>query len=231
MQPIKRAAFTLEILSSWAVLTLLISALFIHIIYKIDIPMFPTLADDITKMTDVTSLQKLCMLILDATKSKRDLAWRLVSWGFSLAALWSAIFGLASVYLSRLLRDSDKSSDQHKQPGTLELAIAGELPLWKAFWLLYIALPYALGIGTQGITWGLKHYHIIETAHLADLLLTPLTLAAIQTAWLWAAMVTWRCASNTNHRAWGYLAQAFVLIQTVLPMIISMAFFGHFVLR
>ena len=179
MQPIKRAAFTLEILSSWAILTLLISAVIIRIIYKIDIPMFPTLADDITNMTDVTSLQKLCMLILDATEKGKDQAWLLATWGGSLVALWSGIFGIAAIYLARLLRRSEQGTTRQERPGMLEQAIAGELPSWKAFWLLYIGLPYVLALLTQGLLWGLKQYHVIEKALLADLLLSPLTQAAI----------------------------------------------------
>nr|WP_320048931.1 hypothetical protein [uncultured Desulfuromonas sp.] len=227
MQPIKRAAFTLEILSLWAILTLLISAVIIRVVYKLDISIFPTLVDDITNITDAESLQKLCVMMREATTRDKDLGWLLATWGISLVALWSGIFGIAAIYLARLLRHAEQNPAQQESQGMLEQAINKELPLWMAFWILYIAVPYILTLLTQGLIWGLKHYHIIETAQLADLMITPLTQGAILTLWLWAAMVTWNCASNTGHTVWKYSARAIVIFHTVLPTIISVGVLSY----
>lgn len=227
MQPLKRAAFTLEILSSWAILTLLISAVLLKITHQIDIPTFPMLADDITKITDIEVLQKLCVLLIDETAKRKDQTWLLVAWGFSMVAFWSSIFALAAIYLARLLRDSKRNAAEQHAVGVVEQAITGELPLWKAFWLLYMALPFLLALTTRGIVWCLKHYHVIETGLLADLLIVPLTQAAILTIWLWGATVTWRCATNTRRPVWKYTARTVVIIQTVLPLIVSVGMLSH----
>jgi hypothetical protein len=76
--------------------------------------------------------------------------------------------------------------------------------------------------------WCLKHYHVIETGLLADLLIVPLTQAAILTIWLWGATVTWRCATNTRRPVWKYTARTVVIIQTVLPLIVSVGMLSHF---
>jgi hypothetical protein len=104
-----------------------------------------------------------------------------------------------------------ESSVPAKNISLLTRAITGQLPLWKAFWLVFIPVPIIL-------------YGIYFAALWAWAILSPIT--PLQNvvgpfslfAFLLMAAVgvaVWRCSSNSEHRAWRYLARLSVVAYLV----------------
>jgi hypothetical protein len=85
----------------------------------------------------------------------------------------------------------------------LHRAYAGQVPLWKAFWLFFIPAPLSLYGIYIGALW--VHLHLFKLARLE-----LFAIASSLAMFLFMAVpcsAVWRCAANTQHRYWGYLAQ------------------------
>lgn len=86
----------------------------------------------------------------------------------------------------------------------------GEEALWKAYWLIGVLGGWAV----QTVAANLVGFEIVPV------------LPAIGGALIYAAYVfvaIWRCAFNTDHRIWGYLARA-VLIALPLISVVEILF-------
>ena len=82
-------------------------------------------------------------------------------------------------------------------------AYAGKVPLWKAFWFFFVPTPLVLYGLYIGALWA--HLHLFNLVWL-ELFVRATSLAIFLCISVPAAAV-WRCAANTQHRYWGYLAQ------------------------
>lgn len=85
----------------------------------------------------------------------------------------------------------------------LRRAYAGQVPLWKAFWLFFVPTPLLLYGLYIGALWAhLLFFNLVrlEMFVLATSLVMFLCISV-------PAATVWRCATNTKHRCWGYLAQ------------------------
>lgn len=89
----------------------------------------------------------------------------------------------------------------------LSRAYAGQVPLWKAFWFFFVPTPWVLYGLYTGALWA--HLHLFNLVRL-ELFVLATTLVMFLCMSVPAATV-WRCAANTQHRYWGYLAQ-FVVV-------------------
>jgi|GEM_PF-1807145 len=87
--------------------------------------------------------------------------------------------------------------------GIVRSAWAGEVRLWKAFWL-YFVLLLNLGVLVVG--------YVVGTFGLPYLAVW-IVMAPVM---VWAAVSVWRCAFNARWRGWGYLARIVVVVQMLL---------------
>ena len=90
----------------------------------------------------------------------------------------------------------------------LRRAFAGQVPLWKAFWLFFVPTPLLLSGLYIGALW--VHLHFFDLVHLelfvfASSLFIFLCISV-------PASVVWRCAANARRRYWGYIAQFVVAV-------------------
>jgi hypothetical protein len=85
----------------------------------------------------------------------------------------------------------------------LRRAYAGQVPLWKTFWLFFVPTPLLLYGLYIGALWA--HLHFFNLARL-EMFVLATSLVMFLCISVPAAAV-WRCAANTKHRCWGYLAQ------------------------
>lgn len=219
MPSTKRASQALVTLSAWAFVSAVISLLIIKVLYMAALPTsLPNLTSDINNIQDLVALKKISLLLVDSVAAQKEAGWLLVSWGLWFVATWAAIFGLASVLLYRQLATATAADNSRSRETILDLALAGKLELWKAFWGLYIALPLAAAFIAYGLIAVLKSTHVVEPTKVADLILTPLAYSAVLVIFWGAAVIAWRCSANTSRAAWRNLARIAIVLYTVLPL-------------
>ena len=232
MKSSKRASQILVALSAWALMSVLMSMVIIKIIVLVGGPsLHSNLTSDIQNIQDLATLKKICVLLVDGAAAQKQAGWLLVSWGLWFVATWAAIFGMASVYLYRQLNSSKEAETYPPTETMLDLAIDGKLALWKAFWGLYIVLPYVAALVIYGLVALLKHFHVIEPAKVADLIVTPLAYSAIFVIWLGAAVVAWRCSGNTSRAVWRYLARTTIVLLTGVPIVKAVVLLSYYLAR
>jgi hypothetical protein len=87
--------------------------------------------------------------------------------------------------------------------GFFRRAYAGQVPLWKVYWLFLVPTPvvlYGLYVGALWACLYLFGFVRLERFALASSLAMFLFMSVPCSA-------VWRCAANTRHHYWGYLAQ------------------------
>lgn len=232
MPSTKRASQILVALSAWAFVSAVFSLLIVKVVYMVALPTsLPNLTSDINNIQDLTALKKISVLLVDSLAAQKEAGWLLVSWGLWFVATWAAIFGLAFVFLYRQLATANVADNSRSRETILDLALAGKLELWKAFWGLYIALPLAATLVVYGVMVFLKSTHVVEPAKVADLILTPLAYSAVLVIFWGAAVIAWRCSVNTSRAIWRYLARIAIVLYTVLPLAKSAALLSYYLGR
>jgi hypothetical protein len=90
-------------------------------------------------------------------------------------------------------------------------AITGQLPLWKAFWLVFIPAPLILYGIYFGVLWA---WAILIPMTPLQNVLGPFSLFAflLMTA---VGVAVWRCSINSERRVWRYLARLSVVAYLV----------------
>jgi hypothetical protein len=89
----------------------------------------------------------------------------------------------------------------------LRRAYAGQVPLWKTFWLFLVPVIFALYGLYIGVLWCFLHFfHLVRV----DLFAFPASLFIFLCLSVPCSAV-WRCATNSRHRYCGYLARVFVV--------------------
>ena len=228
----KRASQILLALSAWAFVSAALSLLLIKTVYVTALPVsLPGLASDINTIQDLAALRKISILLVNSVSAQKEAGWLIVSWGLWFVAVWSAMFAVASSFLYRRLVVSEISEKPQLTAHFLDLALAGKLELWKAFWGLYIALPVAVSFVAFGLISLLKRTHVVEPAQVADLILTPLAYSAVLVIFFGAAIIAWRCSANTSRTTWRYLAKIAIVLYTAVPLIKSSVLLSHYLGR
>lgn len=228
----RRASQILVALAAWAFVSAALSLLIIKVAYTSALPAsLPNLASDINGIQDLAALKRISILLVNSVSAQKEAGWLIVSWGLWFVAIWAAIFAAASTYLYRCLLATDSTENTSSTETFLDLALAGKLELWKAFWGLYIVLPLAASLVSFGLLAILKSIHVIEPAKVADLILTPLAYAAVMVIYLGAAAVAWRCSANTSWKVWGILARIAIVLYTGIPLAKSVALLSQYLGR
>lgn len=216
----KRISQILFALSAWFFVSALVSLVVVRIVSLTALPSLPGLSDDIGKLQDMNTLKEVCVLLVDGAASQKEASSLFAVWGLGFVATWSAMFGIASAFMYRQLR----AAETHVRPNPanttfLDSALGGTLELWKAFWGLYIVLPYVAALAIGGPVMLLKHFQVIEPAKAVDLIVTPLAFSAVAVIYFGSAVVAWRCSRNSSRRIWHYLTRLVIVLYTVVPLI------------
>lgn len=101
----------------------------------------------------------------------------------------------------------DSETSARKDTHYLLRSWQGSEPLWKAYWINYVLMGACfsrLGDSLAGSQ---------------NLVLLCGYLLLICTFLIWALTSVWRCAFNTSHKFWGYLARFVAIIATVAGLI------------
>ncbi len=229
LPPTKRASQILIALSAWAFVSAIASLLIFKIVYISALPTsLPNLTNDINNIQDFVVLKKISLLLAESVTTQKETGWLIASWGLWFVATWSAIFGVTTMLLYRQLTKTNPTEEQCSKETILDLALTGKLELWKAFWVFYIALPAVASLTVYQILAILRRTHVIEPTKVADLILTPLAYSAVLVIFLGAAIVVWRCSTNTPSITWRYLVRGSIILFTVIPLAKSAILLGHY---
>jgi hypothetical protein len=90
----------------------------------------------------------------------------------------------------------------------IERAFKGQLPLWKAFWLVFLPLLLVLYFAYIASLWALLRLNPMADIATFALSFSSIALLLIATA----GFIVWRNSGNSTTRAWRYLARVFVAI-------------------
>jgi hypothetical protein len=82
-------------------------------------------------------------------------------------------------------------------------AYEGHAPLWKVFWFGFVPTPFVLYAAYLGILWAWATFHPMGNLKYMVLPYSSLSLLLMAGA----GVAVWRCAMNSGHRAWGYIAR------------------------
>lgn len=86
----------------------------------------------------------------------------------------------------------------------------GTKPLWKAFWLLWVAGALITAIAFGLIALAIGPLLSISTIHLSFVVF--LFLLLLNPYYLFCWVCVWRCSPNTNNQYWAYAAKGLVLV-------------------
>ncbi len=81
-------------------------------------------------------------------------------------------------------------------------------PLWKAYWINFVFINYAVG-------------NLIERNLPEDLAYQLVALLVLILCLVWTVVSVWRCAKNTSHKYWGYLARFIVIAGPLAGIILE----------
>jgi hypothetical protein len=102
----------------------------------------------------------------------------------------------------------ENSSTARSPRHSLPRAFGGYLPLWKAFWLIFIPVWLLMYCATAGIIYALIKLNFLSRLEVVSLVLASLSLAITVTM----GAAVWRCAFNAKHAAWGYLTRCILVV-------------------
>ena len=88
---------------------------------------------------------------------------------------------------------------------TILSVLRGSLPLWQAFWFLWLLGGCVILVLTeliQHVVWAVFHYRVQDTMIVGPFLV-----------YCWIAV--WRSAFNVRRRHWGYLARSLVIVNVL----------------
>jgi|GEM_PF-2446911 hypothetical protein len=229
MTTLKRTNQLLIFLSAWFFVTAIVSLIIIRILYLSELPAsLNHVSADIKNIQDLVTIKKVCVIALDYAYSQKDFNWLLINWALSFVALWAVTFGTVLVYFQKKLHQYNAVEHSLQSESIIDLAIAGKLPLWKAFWGVFIGLSYGLSFAIYAFLSSLNRLHIIESAKVSDLIITPLAYSLILVTYLFTADIAWRCSRNSANNFWHYLTRAVILLLIVVPLIKIMLILYHF---
>ena len=225
MTAVKRTNWFLSFVSAWFLVSAIVSLIMIRTLYLTELPSsisIHNLPTEINAIQELTLLKNVCVAAINYAGSQKEFNWVLAKWAFSFIAVWTVIFIIGLVCLKKQLNTFKQVEFPSQLESPLDLAISGKLPLWKAFWMVFIGFSYGLSIIIYFSLYSLKHFHLIESGKVPELILTTLAYSLTLTIWLFSADIAWRCSRNSTKYIWHYLSRAAIFLITVVPLIKGM---------
>ncbi|WP_133247251.1 hypothetical protein [Azospira sp. I13] len=174
------------------------------------------MAADIAQLSDVGILRQLALALLNAAVDFRQSGITLAVWGLSLLLLSS---GLSLLLLLREMRrptQSGEAETTNTRSGFVADLLLGRLPLWKAFWLVYVPEPFLAGLSTQVLIGNLDG----KTQLLLSMFMLPMTIGLLWTLLLSVTVLVWRCSDNTARPVWGKVARVVLVLAIAVPLLL-----------
>ena len=174
-----------------------------------------SLASDIGRSTDVALLQKIAVSLIEATAEERHRGQVFAVWGLGFTLLSSGMTLLVLWWWKPTAEAAAVPVEATPPSGFCSALQQGRLPLWKAFWLVYVPLPllFSLGIG------GLLRFVDLKNGIAQVLLFVPLSIGLLWLAWLGASVLVWRCSDRVGRPLWGKVARVVVILAITVPLL------------
>lgn len=173
------------------------------------------LAADIGQLNDVGILRQLALSLLHAAVDFRQSGITLAVWGLSLLMLSS---GLSLLLLFREMRRPAQPREPEPTDtgsGFVADLLQGRLPLWKAFWLVYVPEPFLASLVVNVLIGNLDG----KTQVLLSMFVVPLTVGLVWTLLLSVTVLVWRCSDNTARPVWGKVARVLLVLVIAVPLL------------
>ena len=88
------------------------------------------------------------------------------------------------------------------------IALTGQLPLWKAFWLVFVPVPFVLYWAYIAVLWVWLWLNPMGHVWLIVLVFTTVSFLLVAAA----GTIVWQSSGNASQRIWSYLARLVVAI-------------------
>ena len=223
MTAMKRTSWFLSFISAWFLVSAIVSLIMVRTLYLTELPSsIHNLPTQINAIQDLTLLKNVCVAAINYASSQKEFSWVLAKWSFSFVAVWTVIFIIGLVFLKKQLNIFKQVEFPSQLESPFDLAISGKLPLWKAFWVVFIGLSYGLAITIYVLLYSLRQFHLIDSGKVPDLILMTLAYSLMFVICLFTADIAWRCSRNSTNNIWHYLSRVAILLIIVLPLIKGM---------
>jgi hypothetical protein len=172
------------------------------------------LAAEISRLDDVGLLRQMAVSLLSAAVDFRQSGMTLAVWGLSLLLLSS---GLSLLLLFREMRRpvlSGGVTEKESQGFRADL-LHGRVPLWKAFWLVYVPQPLVTGLVVMLLLRNLDG----KTQIVPSLFAFPLSIGLMWTVLLSVTVLVWRCSENVARPIWGKLVRVLLVLVIAVPLL------------
>jgi len=180
------------------------------------------IASDIGKIENIAKLKEVTIALSRAEFELRNSGELLAKWGLGFVIVWSVILGSIALVTYRQVCKTSIAPAHPDIENFIDRALAGKLELWKVFWGGYVTLSLLLFFISGGILKLLTQIGTTTSAlFLLNAITSPIALSVPITIYLLLALLVWKSAPNTSFIAWQYLAKAFVVIVTIIPLIKS----------
>lgn len=228
MTAMKRTNWFLSFISAWFFVSAIVSLIMVRILYLTELPSsINNLPTEINAIQDLSLLKNVCVAAINYAGSQKEFSWVLAKWAFSFVAVWTVIFMIGLVCLKKQLNTFKQVELPSQLESPLDLAISGKLPLWKAFWVVFIGLSYGLTITIYVLLYSLRKFHLIDSGKVPDLVLMTLAYSLTFVICLFSADIAWRSSRNSTNNMWHYLARTVILLLIVVPLIKGMFLLYH----
>jgi len=173
------------------------------------------MAADIGQLNDVGILRQLALSLLHAAVDFRQSGITLAVWGLSLLMLSSSLSLL--LLFREMRRPAQPREPEPTDTGSGFVAdlLQGRLPLWKAFWFVYVPEPFLASLVVNVLIGNLDG----KTQVLLSMFVFPLTVGLVWTLLLSVTVLVWRCSDNTARPVWGKVARVLLVLVIAVPLL------------
>lgn len=228
MLRIKRLARLQLALCACAFVSAYISLVTYRVLGKIALPRLREEWErDVSSIEDISTLKNLCAALVSASFELQDHGSFLASWGLWFVLVWSSILCLAATLLLRQIQRSHDAPTVQERENIIDMALSGKLELWKAFWGFYVGLSLVSAVVINGSGVLLTKFGVLDFSKSAGLVAISMAMSVPVVIYLTSALAVWRCAPNTSHVLWRYLARITIVLWTTIPLVKSMAMLGY----
>jgi len=176
------------------------------------------LAADVGRLDDVGLLRQMAVSLLSAAVDFRQSGMALAVWGLSLLLFSSGLSLLLLFWEMRRPGLSGGGGTEAESQGFRTDLLHGRLPLWKAFWLVYVPQPLVTGLVVTLLLRNLDG----KTRIVPSLFAFPLSIGFTWTVLLSVTVLVWRCSDNAARPIWGKLVRVLLVLVIGVPLLYTL---------